>query len=97
MESDKIRLNDGTELDCISFATASVGILFIRVNLSLVEAVQVFSNKENLSTITYVPAADGKPFSISNFTELAYIVNEADCVRIALQQPVMIEEVHIND
>lgn len=94
---DKIRLNDGTELDCISFATASVGILFIRVNIPLIEAVQVFSNKENLSTITYVPAADGDPFSISNFTELAYIVNEADCVRIALQQPVTIQEVHIND
>lgn len=94
---DKIRLNDGTELDCISFATASVGMLFIRVNLSLVEAVKVFSNKENISTITYIPDAEGAPFSISNFTELAYIVNEADCVRVALQQPVSIEEVHIND
>lgn len=94
---DKIRLNDGTELDCVSFATTSVGMLFIRVNLTLVDAVQVFSNKENLSTITYVPAADGDPFSISNFTELAYIVNEADCVRVALQQPVRIQEVHIND
>ena len=94
---DKIRLNDGTELECVSFATASVGILFIRVKLSLVDAVQAFSNKENLSTITYIPAADGEPFSISNFTELAYIVNEADCVRIALQQPVRIQEVHIND
>ena len=94
---DKIRLKDGTELDCVSFATTSVGMLFIRVNLTLVDAVQVFSNKENLSTITYVPAADGDPFSISNFTELAYIVNEADCVRVALQQPVRIQEVHIND
>ena len=94
---DKIRLNDGTELDCVSFATTSVGMLFIRVNLTLVDAVQVFSNKENISTITYVPAADGEPFSISNFTELAYIVNEADCVRVALQQPVRIQEVHIND
>ena len=94
---DKIRLNDGTELDCISFATTSVGMLFIRVNLSLAEAVQVFSNKENLSTITFIPEADGEPFSISNFTQLAYIVNEADCVRVALQQPVTIQEVHIND
>ena len=94
---DKIRLNDGTELDCISFATASVGLLFIRVNLSLVDAVQVFSNKENLSNITYIPCSGGTPFSVSNFTELAYIVNEADCIRVALQQPVMIQEVHIND
>lgn len=94
---DKIRLNDGTEMDCVSFATASVGMLFIRVNLSLLDAVKVFSNKENLSTITYIPDAEGAPFSISNFTELAYIVNEADCVRVALQQPVSIEEVHIND
>lgn len=94
---DKIRLKDETELDCISFATASAGILFIRVNLSFVEAARVFGDKENLSTITYLPEADGTPFSISNFSELSYIVNEADCVRVALQQPVMIEEVHIND
>lgn len=94
---DKIRLNDGTELECVSLATASVGILFIRVKLSLVEAVQAFSKKDSLSTITYIPGAEGTPISISNFTELAYIVNEADCVRVALQQPVSIEEVHIND
>lgn len=94
---DKIKLANGKEYDCISFATTSVGILFIRVNLSLVEAAQVFGDKKNLSNITYVPAADGEPFSISNFTELAYIVNEADCVRVALQQPVTIQEVHIND
>ena len=94
---DKIRLNDGTEIDCLSFATASVGILFIRVNISLLEAVNVFSNKENISKITFIPEAGENQISVSNFTELAYIVNEADCVRVALQQPVSIEQVHIND
>ena len=94
---DKIRLNDGTEIDCLSFATASVGILFIRVNISLLEAVNVFSNKENISKITFIPEAGENQISVSNFTELAYIVNEADCVRVALKQPVQYEEVHIND
>ena len=90
---EKIRLANGTEHECISFALASVGILMIRVNMTLVEAATVFGNKDALSTITYIPGDDGPSHALKNFTHLSYIVDEGDCIRVALQQPIEFEEV----
>lgn len=89
---EKVVLANGKEIKCLSFALASVGILFIRVDMTISQAAKLFSDPEKLSTIKYL-TQDGKTYSISNYTELAYITNEGDCVRVALQQPVRIEEV----
>ena len=90
---EKIVLANQEEVECVSFALASVGYLFIRVRMSLAEAASFFSDPEKLSLIRYV-TEDGNAIAISNFTELAYIVREDDVVRIALQQPVQyVEEV----
>lgn len=93
---DRIKLANGSEYGCASFALASVGYLFIRVNMSLVDAARIFGNPENISRIEYYPSADGEPFAISGFTALDYIVNEGDCVRVALKQPVLFDEVQSN-
>lgn len=87
---DKIILANGTELDCISFGLASVGYLFIRVNMTLAEAATVFGNAEATNRIEYHPDG-GDPIAISGFTQLDYIVNEDGCVRVALKQPVTLE------
>lgn len=94
---DKVILNNGAEYGIVSFALASVGYLFIRVNMTLAEAATVFGNAENAARIEFHPAYNGSPICILGFSQLDYIVNEGDCVRVALKQPVQYEEVHIND
>lgn len=88
---EKIRLSDGREYDILSFAIASSGYMFIRVKMSLGEAAAAFSH--GTDRIIYQPQ-DGKPVALSGWTNLAYIVNEQDCVRVALIRPMEVEEVN---
>lgn len=88
---DKIKLSDGREFEVISFAISSSGHMFIRVNMSLGEAAAAFSH--GTERIIYEPE-DGNTIAISGWTELAYIVNEQDCVRVALIRPMEVEEVN---
>lgn len=88
---EKIRLLDGREVEVISFAIASSGHMFIRVNMNMGEAYSFFSS--GTDKITYIPE-EGDAIAIGGFTELAYIVNETDCVRVALVRPMQIEGVN---
>ena len=88
---EKIRLSDGRDVEVISFAIASSGYMFIRVNMNMGEAYSFFSS--GTDKITYIPE-EGDAISIGGFTELAYIVNETDCVRVALVRPMQIEGVN---
>ena len=88
---EKIRLSDGREVEVISFAIASSGHMFIRVNMNMGEAYSFFSS--GTDRIAYIPE-EGDAISIGGFTELAYIVNETDCVRVALVRPMQIEGVN---
>lgn len=88
---EKIRLSDEREVEVISFAIASSGHMFIRVNMNMGEAYSFFSS--GTDKITYIPE-EGDAISIGGFTELAYIVNEQDCVRVALVRPMQIEGVN---
>ena len=90
---EKIRLANGAEYECSFFGLASVGILMIQVNMSFVEAATVFGNKDALTTITHIYGGDGPTHTLKNFTKLAYIVDDGDCIRVALQQPIEFEEV----
>lgn len=88
---DKVTLSDGRQFEVGSFAIASSGHMFIRVNMSLGEAAAAFSH--GTERIIYEPE-DGNAIAISGWTELAYIVNEQDCVRVALVRPMQIEGVN---
>ncbi len=81
---DTIILSDGRELNVISFALSTAGYLFIRVNMSIIEAAEYFSTGTNI--IIYKPQ-DAEPRRVVGFTSIAYIVNEIDCVRVALVRP----------
>lgn len=85
---EKIVLSNGKEYDAISVGMAHSGHLFIRVQMSLSKAATAFS--KGTDRIIYYPT-DKNPVVISGFTELAYIVNENDCVRVALTRP-LVEE-----
>lgn len=87
---ESITLSDGREISVISFAVASSGHMFIRVNMSLADAVKAFSS--GTDRIIYNPE-DGEAIALSGWTELAYIVNEDNCVRVALVRPLDIVEV----
>ena len=87
---DKIILADGREFECISFAISSGGYLFIRVDMTLGEAATEFSH--GTESVTY-DQYGGKTITVRGFTKLEYIVNEDDCVRVALTRPVDIEEI----
>lgn len=88
---ERIRLSDEREVEVISFAIASSGYMFIRVNMNMGEAYSFFSS--GTDKITYIPE-EGDAIAIGGFTELAYIVNETDCVRVALVRPMQIEGVN---
>jgi hypothetical protein len=88
---ERIWLSDGREVEVISFAIASSGYMFIRVNMNMGEAYSFFSS--GTEKITYFPEEENA-ISIGGFTELAYIVNETDCVRVALVRPMQIEGVN---
>lgn len=88
---DKVTLSDGRQFEVGSFAISSSGHMFIRVNMSLGEAAAAFSH--GTDRIIYEPE-DNDALAISGFTELAYIVNESDCVRVALIRPMQIEGVN---
>ena len=81
---ETITLSDGREFQVGSLAIASSGHLFIRVNMNLFEAAREFAS--GTDRIIYTQE-DGESIVINGFTELAYIVNEADCVRVALVRP----------
>lgn len=86
---EKIKLSDGREFEVGSFAIATSGHMFIRVNMSLGEAAEAFSH--GTEKIVYMPE-DQDAIAINGFTQLEYIVNEQDCVRVALTRPLDVEE-----
>lgn len=88
---EKIKLSDGREAEVLSFAIASSGHMFIRVKMSIGEAYNFFSS--GTDRIIYTQE-EGNAIAISGFSELAYIVNESECVRVALLRPMQIEEVN---
>lgn len=88
---ESITLSDGREIPVISFAIATSGHMFIRVAMNMGEAAAAFSH--GTDRIIYEPE-DGNAISISGWTELSYIVNEQDCVRVALMRPLDVEEVN---
>ena len=80
----KIKLSDGREIEVISFGIASSGYMFIRVPMSMVEAIQFFSSGTDV--ITYYEE-NGESRRFRGFTSLAYCVNEGYQVRVALVRP----------
>ena len=88
---DKITLSNGNQHDVDSFAISSSGYMFIRVKMSMAEAATAFAN--GTDRIVYQPE-DGDAIAINGFTELSYIVNEPDCVRVALIRPLDMEELN---
>lgn len=81
---DKIKLSDGRELSVISFAIATAGYLYIRVEMTLPQAAEYFASGTDV--IIYEPL-DGPTRRVVGFTEIAYLVNEENCVRVALVRP----------
>ena len=79
----KVILSDGRELEVLSFGIASSGYMFIRVAMSMIEAIQLFSTGTDV--ITYEVHGEGLVFH--GFTNLAYVVNEESDVRVALVRP----------
>lgn len=90
---ETIRLSDGREFEVLSFATAgpSNAYLFIRVKMGFSEAAVEFSH--GTDRIEYYPA-DGAAIALHGWTNLAYIVKEEDCVRVALTRPMNVEAVN---
>lgn len=81
---EKILLSDGREIEVGSFAISTSGHLFIRVDMTLIEAAQYFSTGTDV--IIYEPL-DQPTRRVIGFTQIAYIVNEENCVRVALVRP----------
>ena len=81
---DKIILSDGRELEVISFGISTSGYMFIRVDMTFIQAVGYFASGTDV--IIYEPQ-DGESKRILGFTNIAYIVNEENCVRVALVRP----------
>ena len=79
----KIKLSDGREIEVLSFGIASSGYMFIRVAMSMIEAIQFFSTGTDV--ITYEAGEESRRFI--GFTNLAYVVNEESDVRVALVRP----------
>ena len=79
----KIKLSDGREIEVISFGISSNGYMFIRVAMSMTDAIQYFSTGTN--EITYTAGDTGRRFI--GFTQIAYVVNEETNVRVALVRP----------
>lgn len=79
----KVILSDGREINAVSFGIASSGYMFIRVEMSMADAVSFFAT--GTDTITY--EVNGEAHVFHGFTNLAYIVNEDADVRVALVRP----------
>lgn len=86
---EKIVLSDGREFNVDSFAIASSGHMFIRVKMPLAQAAVAFAT--GTDRIEYHPE-DGDAVALTGWTQLSYIVNEEDCVRVALERPMDIQE-----
>lgn len=87
---DKITLSDGRQFDVETFAIAASGHMFIRVKMPMNQAAIEFSH--GTERIIYEPEEQSS-VAINGFSELAYIVNESECVRVALIRPMDIQEV----
>lgn len=87
---DKITLSDGRQFDVETFAIAASGHMFIRVKMPMNQAAIEFSH--DTEHIIYEPE-EQPSIAINGFSELAYIVNESECVRVALIRPMDIQEV----
>lgn len=84
---NKVRFADGTEIECKFFGLATVGKLFISVDLPFAQAAGIFSDPDKTRSITYIPN-DGEPTTLEFFTVFEYMVNEKDgSVRAALRKP----------
>lgn len=81
---DKIKLSDGRETEVISFAISSGGILFVRVEMDMEKAASYFTNGTDV--IVY-EREDMPNRTFRGFTKIEYIVNEGECVRVALTRP----------
>ena len=81
---EHITLSDGRTLNVGSFAISTSGYLFIRVNMNIAEAFSYFASGTDV--IIYKPQ-DGDSKRVVGFTNIAYIVNEENCVRVALVRP----------
>lgn len=79
----KVILSNGMETPVVSFGIATSGYMFIRVAMSMIEAIQFFST--GTDTITYEAGEESRRFI--GFTNLAYVVNEESNVRVALVRP----------
>ena len=79
----KVILSNGMETPVVSFGIASSGYMFIRVTMSMIEAIQFFS--AGTDAITYEAGEESHRFI--GFTNLAYVVNEVTNVRVALVRP----------
>ena len=88
---EKVRLSDGRDIDIESFSVASSGHMFIRVKMSMAEAVAAFSS--GTDRIEYYPE-DDTAVVIDGWTHLAYVVGENDCVRVCLERPINIQEIN---
>lgn len=88
---DKVTLSDGRQFEVGSFAIASSGHMYIRVNMNMGDAYREFSH--GTERIIYEPE-EQDAIAISGFSELAYIVNEKDCVRVALIRPLEMESIN---
>lgn len=83
---DKVKFADGSEFDCLFFGQATVGKLFITVNLPFADAAVIFSDPQKTREITYTPH-NGETTTLFDYTVFEYMVNEAEGVRAALRKP----------
>lgn len=82
----KVKFADGTELDCLFFGQATVGKLFITINMPFAEASRIFADPQKTREITYTPH-NGEPTTLFDYTVFEYMVNETEGVRAALRRP----------
>lgn len=76
----EITLADGRTTNTASFGISTSGYMFIRVAMSMTEAVEFFSS--GTETITYTSGEESHTFN--GFTNLSYVVNEGNLSRVAL-------------
>ena len=82
---DKVIFDDGTQYKCLFCGEATVGILFVTLDVSFPEAAAIFNDANKTKKIRYI-GADGKETVFEYYTKFEYLVNQAGGVRAALRQ-----------
>lgn len=89
----KIILTDGTEFDCNFCGVSSSGVMYIDLlNLSMIDAVTLFSNADKTSKIIY-RTSQGKKIQdteYNNFSVLMgvqYVQNLDGITRVSMRRP----------